>query len=231
MESQAVFPKSGELPTEYESHDAASSDRPSTTGMKKYNMYYTTSRTNVKIHRGNGSTPCLYYGQTTILTKQPQLQLRAGDSSSAPMVAFAKIHFTSRHILIGSGDFQKDPEGSLIWEEMHREKNVFRHSDYKFGSSIGAPTRRNYTWQRDPSKKLGNIYTCVNDEGKVISIMRSGGMLNYKKGGEIEILEGLDQKLEELLMISSLAIWIAEAGGAYRQGYQSGQSNSEGSAQ
>ena len=52
--------------------------------------------------------------------------------------------------------------------------------------------------------------------------MRSGGMTNLRKGGEIDIAQSLEEGLEYLLVASAMGIWAAEAGWSVFQGYQSG---------
>lgn len=192
------------------------------TTMKTYTIYYTTSRTNAKLHLGSFPKPCVYYMESNFTTSKPQLQLRSGDSKSAPMVAFAKIHLTSRHILLGSGDYQKDSEDALAWEEMRREKFRLVRSDYEFDTSLGSGVRRTYGW-RVENYRHKTIYKCVDDAGQIVATLLSGGMYNWRKGGEIEIAEGLEAELEALLIVSALAIWTAEAGWSVCPGYSSGQ--------
>ena len=139
------------------------------------------------------------------------------------MVAFAKLHATSRHVLLGSGDYQKDPEERLVWEEMRREKFRLQRSDYEFDTSVGPGPRRKYGWRRDKEHLTKTAYRCVDDAGQVVASMLSGGMFNWKKAGEIEIAEGLEKGFEELLIVSALAIFVAEAGWSVFQGYSSGQ--------
>ncbi len=189
--------------------------------MKTYNMYYTTSRTNVRLHLGSSSSPCVYYGEGSLLTVKPQIRLRSGDSKSAPMVAVAKIHLTSRHILLGTGDYQKDSEDSFVWEEMRREKTRLQRSDYEFDTSVGLGPRRTYSWRVD-HHMTKTAYRCVDDAGQVVANMRSGGMCDWRKGGELDVAEGLEKEFEELLVVSALAIWMAEAGWSVHSAYGSG---------
>ena len=42
-----------------------------------------------------------------------------------------------------------------------------------------------------------------------------------------EVAEGLEKRLEELLIVSALAICLAEAGWSFFQGYSSGQHSAE----
>lgn len=189
--------------------------------MKKYDMYYTTSRMNVKLHLGSSSGPCAYYVHSVLLSKQPQLQLRAGNSKHGPMVAFARAHYTSRHMTIGSGDYEKDADVDLSWEELRREQNVLRRGDYEFATSVEAGPRRTYRWRRDRGQLMKTVYECVDESGRVVAEMLSGGMYNFSKGGEIKVVEGLGKKVEELFIVSALAIWVFEAGWSVRQGYSS----------
>lgn len=200
--------------------------------MKTYNLYYTTSMTNFRLHLGHSSGPCMYYGEFSYFTNKPQIQLREGDSKAAPMVAFAKLHFTSRNLLIGLGDYQKDPEERLVWEELRREKFRLQRSDYEFDTSVGSRARRTYSWRRDKEHLMKTVYRCVDDAGQVVVSMLSGGMLNWKKGGEIEIVQDLEKALEELLMVSAIAIWAAEAGWSVFKGYSSSaKKSSDGNSQ
>lgn len=207
--------------------DPLSSQPTPFSAMKKYNAYYTTSRTNIKLDLGSSSEPCVYYGESTFLTNKPQIQLRSGDSKSSPMVAFAKIHLTSRHVLLGSGDCQKDPEQSLVWEEMRRDKSRLQRGDYQFGTSVGLGPRKTYSW-RVEKHLTKTVYRCVDDAGHIIASMLSGGMFNWRKAGEMEIAEGLeDRRLGELLIVSALAIGWLEAGWSLFPGYSSGHNGAD----
>lgn len=144
------------------------------------------------------------------------------------MVAFAKIHLTSRHILIGSGDYEKDPEDKLVWEELHREQNILHRGDYEFSVSNSSGVRRGYRWRRDRKKFGRTIYTCEDEEGLIVAYLFSGGFLNWKKGGEFQIAESLGKELGELILVSALAIWVWEAGGSVLQGYGASHDNVDG---
>ncbi|RYP80974.1 hypothetical protein DL769_002191 [Monosporascus sp. CRB-8-3] len=182
-------------------------------GFKKYHMRYTTSRMNVRMHLNSPSAPATYYLQTRVTLKSPQLLLRRGGEKTSPVVSFGRLQNTSRHALLGKGDCQKQPEELLVWEELRREKNVFRRSDYQFGTSEGSRTggRAEFFWRKDREKVLMTVYDCVDEDGRVVASMRSGGAFNWKRAGEIDIRDGLDQGLEEFLLISALTIWIYEA--------------------
>jgi len=52
--------------------------------------------------------------------------------------------------------------------------------------------------------------------------MRSGGTANLWKGAEIAIVQSLEKGLEDLLVVSALGIWAAEADWSVFQGYESG---------
>lgn len=118
----------------------------------------------------------------------------------------------------------------MVWEEMRREKSRVKRSNYEFGSSIEGGPRRQYTWKLENHSIVKTMYQCVNDNGQVVAKMLSGGMLNWSKGGEIEIAEGLEKKLEELLIISALALWVAEAGWSVLKGYGSVQGGAGGAS-
>ena len=191
--------------------------------MKSYAMYYTTSRCNVTLHLGlsSSSSPPTYYGKCSIcayVTNKPHIQLKAGETRSAPVVAAAKLHTTSRNIQLGVGG----PAGSIVWEDMRREKLRLKRSDYEFDTSLAeAGTQKSYSWGRE-KVMARTVYKCMDDEGKVVATLSSGGMVNWKKAGEIEVVEGMDKPLEQLLILGALAIWYAEAGWSLRQGYKSG---------
>lgn len=70
----------------------------------------------------------------------------------------------------------------------------------------------------------------MDDAGQVVAVMRSGAMYNWRKGREIGIAEGLEKKLEELLFVSALAIWVCEAGWSVFQGYSSGRHGADDSS-
>ena len=96
-------------------------------------------------------------------------------------------------------------------------------SDYEFETSVGndAGTRRTYGWRVEKSM-VKTVYKCVDDEGQVVANLLSGGMANWQKGGELEVVEGLEEKLEQMLIVSALAIWVAEVGWSVFRGYKSG---------
>jgi hypothetical protein len=126
------------------------------------------------------------------------------------MVAFAKIPMMGRHFLMGTGDYKNVSEDKLVWEDLNRVKNFMRRSDYEFGTSIGFPGRKTYVWKRDMTKTYETAYTCVDDEGKEVGRMLSGGALNWKKAGELKVGKDLVKELEELIIVSAFAIWAAE---------------------
>lgn len=214
LDQDQILPRQGQQP----SPDPLPPHPTPSSAMKTYNMYYTLSRSNVKLHLGSSSTPCIYYGESTFLTTQPQLRLRSGDSKHAPVVAIAKVHWISRHILLGCGNYNEETERSLVWEEMRREKLRLLRSDYEFDTSVGLGPRKTYGW-RVAKYWTKTVYRCVDDEGRQVASLLSGGFLCWSKGGEIEIAEGLDKRLEELLIVSALAIWVAEAGWSFSKGY------------
>ncbi|KAL9090512.1 MAG: hypothetical protein Q9165_005273 [Trypethelium subeluteriae] len=198
--------------------------------MKTYNMYYTASRTNVTLHLGSSSTPATYYAGTALMTTSPSVRLHSGNQSG-PVLSIAKFRWTSRHSHLALGDPGKEPESGdqSVWEKMTREKSVLRCSDYTFATSVGSDLgkRREFRWRKDMGKRLSNVYQCLDQEGRVVASMLSGGFFNWKKGGEIEMDEGLPKELEELLIVSALGIWAAEAGSAMSKGYGGGHGRSD----
>ena len=113
----------------------------------------------------------------------------------------------------------------MVWEEMRRQRNRLLRSDYDFDTVAGGGKRNTYGWKVE-MLMTKTIYKCVDEQETVVAHMLSGGFLNWKKGGEIEIVEGLDEKLEGLLVASALAIWVAEAGWSVFQGYGKGAKGS-----
>lgn len=203
--------------------------KPLSNAIKTYNVYYTTSRLNAKLHLGSASGPCDYYAESKLLTTRPSFLLRVGNSKSAPVVASAKLAYLDRNILLGCSDSQSNTSPvDLTWEVMRRKHNRLVRSDYDFETSIGASMpgkRTRYKWQVTNEKLehyFKTLYCCFDDQGRVVASMRSGGMTNFRKGGEIDIAQSLDKGLEYLLVVSAMAIWAAEAGWSVFQGYESG---------
>jgi hypothetical protein len=188
---------------------------PAVTGFKKYLMYFTVSRFNARLHPSSKMNPATYYFETSISQSAPQFLLRRGDSKMAPMVNFLKLRNSSRHALLGKGDFTKQPEEQLIWEELRREKNLMHSSDYQFGTAEGSVTgrRAEFYWRKNKVARLKTVYDCLDENGRVVARLFSGGAFNWRKGAEIEVLERLDQGLEGLLIMSALAIWASEGRG------------------
>ena len=141
------------------------------------------------------------------------------------MVAFTRLHITSRDLEIGSGDYKDD----AVFERMRREKFRLVRSDYEFDTALGSPSssRRTFGWRREKGNMTSTVYQCVDDKGQTIVNLRSGGFFNWKKGGEIEVVEGLQKELEELLLASALGIFVAEAGWSVFQGYESGKKEAD----
>ena len=197
--------------------------------MKTYNIYYTTSRLNAKLHLESASGPCTYYAESKLLTTKPSFLLRAGNSKSAPVVASAKLAYLDRNILLGCGDSQSEISENLTWEVMRRGQMRLMRSDYEFETSIGTSVpgeRTRYRWQvtkENLEHYFKTLYRCFDDRGRIVASMRSGGMTNLRKGGEIDIAQNLEKELEDLLVVSALGIWAAEAGWSVFQGYESGR--------
>lgn len=194
----------------------SSSDQPRA-GFKKYYMEYTTSRLNARLHLGSMAGIVEYYLHTSLTITAPQLLLRRGDNKQAPVVAFCKFQNLSRHSVLGRGDYEKQPAEELVWEDLHREKNILRRSDYSFGTSDGPAAgaagngRAQYSWRKDRERLNRTVYDCVDEGGNVVARMASGGAFNWKRAGDIEIVEGLGTQLEEWLIIGATAIWAYES--------------------
>ena len=195
--------------------ETAATLTPASEGMIKYNMYYTTSRLNVTLHEGDSSTPATYYLESDCSLIKCLLFLRHGNAKASPMTSFAKISMTSRHIQMGKGDYyQRKAKDQIAWEELHREKNTLRRSDYQFSTAEGSEElgkREEFDWRKDREKCAKTVYDCLDRSGRTVARLFSGGALNWKKGGEIEVLEGLDEQLREMVLLSALAIWFQEA--------------------
>ncbi len=188
---------------------------PAVTGFKKYLMYFTVSRFNARLHLGSKMNPATYYFETSVSQSAPQFLLRRGDSKMAPMVNFVKLSNSSRHALLGKGDFTKQPEEQPVFEELRRDQNLVHRSDYQFGTTEGSVTgrRAEFYWRKNKEARLKTVYDCLDENGRVVAKFFSGGALNWRKGAEIEVLEGLDQGLEGFLIMSALAIWASEGRG------------------
>ena len=188
---------------------------PASEGMIKYNMYYTASRLNVTLHEGKSSTPATYYMESDCSLTKCMLFLRRGDAKTSSMVAFAKMPLTSRHMQMARGDYyQQKAENQIAWEQLHRAENCFRRSDYQFSTleGNGEPGKREeFDWRKDRGKRAATVYDCLDRSGRTVAKLFSGGAFNWKKGGEIEVLEGLDEHLRETVILSALAIWFHEA--------------------
>lgn len=185
---------------------------PTSTGLRKYHMYYTTSRFNARLHPVSKAHPAAYYFETNTSHTTPQFLLRRGDSKTSPMVNFARLKTSTRHILVGKGDFRNQPEGELFYEELRRDKNLMHRSDYQFGTAEGdADGRRaDFGWRKNREMRGKTVYECLDEKGLVAATFASGGVFNWKKGAEIEVRKGLEQGLEEFLLMTALAIWAME---------------------
>ncbi|KAL8834788.1 MAG: hypothetical protein Q9176_007306 [Flavoplaca citrina] len=206
---------------------------PDTQGITKYNMYYTTSRMNVTLHKGHASAPAVFYGHTDCSLTKAHFCLRRGDAKTSPMVAFAKVFMTSRHMQLGRGDYHKQQETSnqFALDDLRRAKNLFCRSDYQFSTAQGSnnPDKKaEFDWRKDRSKIAKTVYECCDSNGRTVAKMSSGGAFNWSKGGEIEVADDLDAGSTEMMLMSALAIWFMEAL-AYQsifRGYASGKEDS-----
>ncbi len=198
----------------HERHELESSEPAARTGFRKYVMQYTTSRLNCRLHVGSMAGPVAYYLHTRVAVRAPQLLLRRGDAKTAPVAAFCRLQTTSRHALVGRGDCEAQPERELVWEELRRDRNSLHRSDYQFGTSEGGggrAGRAEFAWRKDRARLNRTVYDCVDEDGNVVARMLSGGAFNWRRGGDVEILEGLPQGLEEFLLITAIGIWAYEA--------------------
>lgn len=205
------YPAAG---ADHHHHEAeAPASPPPKAGLKKYYMEYTTSRSNARLRLGSMTGPVEYYLQTKITLKAPQILLRRGDHKKAPVVAFCKLQNLSRHGLLGRGDCEQQAPEQLVWEELHRDKNVLRRSDYQFGTAEGSPSgaRAEFSWRKDRGKINRTVFDCVDERGNTVARMLSGGAFNFNRAGDIDVAEGLSQGLEEYLVVSAAAIWAYEA--------------------
>lgn len=199
--------------------------------MSTLNMFYTTSRLNVTLHSGSGSTTPHYYLESTTFSLKPSLYLREGNSKKFPMVAFAKTNWGLRNLTIGLGDYEKNAPADLTSEKLLREKNIFRRSDYHVtiwtDAANGGKQPKSLTWRKDKSTVGKTVYVCVDQDGVVQGRLRSGGMLNWKKAGEIDVSENLSRDERSLFLVSAGGVWALE-GLNYRsigRGYEKGSSS------
>ena len=195
---------------------------PARLGFKKYVLYYKIGWVDGTLHLGSSKTPPLYFFQSKMSLSSPQLFLRrcipGEDEKSGPVVNFARIRTTSRHMVMGTGAYSKqaDDAGQIAWEELTRDKNSLRRSDYHFNTSAGDNSelgnkKTSFCWRKNMDKKLSTVYECIKEDGIVVARLFSGGAFNWKKGGEFDVAEGLNKELEEYLIMSALAIWAMEA--------------------
>ena len=197
--------------------------------MKTYKLYYTLARLNVTLHLSSSTSaePATYYAETCwggFVTNKPQLILRHGGTKTSPIVAAAKLHTTSKDIQLCLGNYENDHEKKVVWEDMRRDKTRMLRGDYVFSTAIGSAdgVPRTYSWKRDTEKMGRTVYNCVNDQGEVVAKVASGGFFNWKKAGEIDIAEGLEEAMETLLLVGAGALIFAEAGWSVGRGYEKG---------
>ena len=185
---------------------------PPSQDMLKYNAYYTTSRSNATLHLGNAFSPAIYYLESELFTLKPWLFLRKGDSKKSPMVSFVRFHLMSRHMLVGRGDCQKDSELTVNWETLERERNILFKSGYGFSTVEGSENGelRRFTWNKVELVTAATIYECVNESGTVVGKLRSGGLFNWKKGGEMEVMKTLDEGLREIILATAMGVYFME---------------------
>lgn len=196
---------------------------PTRPGFKRYALYYKVGWLHGMLHLSSRDTPASYFFQSKIAVLSPQLFLRRREPDSGPdektwpVVNFAKIKPTSRHMLIGAGSYSKeaDDAGQIVWEQLRRDKNPMLRSDYRFSTSAGnidRDSKTSYVWRKDKKKMLATVYECVREDGnEVVARLFGGGAFTMKKGGEFDVAEGLSRDLQEYLIMSAIAIWTFEA--------------------
>ncbi|RYP40880.1 hypothetical protein DL767_001361 [Monosporascus sp. MG133] len=188
--------------------------KPAKIAFKKAVMFYTVVYVYAHIHIIWSQNHTSYFFQWRMWSlSSPQLLLRRGESKKGPMVNFAKYHPLSRTILLGKGDYTKQPKSQLAWGELRRDKNFLRRSDYHFTTAEGSKTgdKVTFRWRKNKQKFLRTVYNCVDEDGREVARLFSGGMVNVAKAAEIDLLMGLDRGLEELLLMSALAVWAMES--------------------
>lgn len=194
--------------------EATSVSKPAKVAYKKVIMYYTHAYLNAHIHAVWSQNYNSYFFQWRLWSlSSPQLLLRRGDSEKGSMINFAKYQPLSRNIQVGKGDYTKQPKNELVLENLRRDKTFLRRSDYHSSTTEGRKTGEKvaFYWRKDKQKWLRTIYRCIDEDGRVVARLFSGGMVNKAKGAEMDILMGLDQGLEEFLLMSALAIWAMES--------------------
>ncbi|RYP93544.1 hypothetical protein DL770_000286 [Monosporascus sp. CRB-9-2] len=190
--------------------------KPAKIAFKKAIMFYRVTYLYAYIHIIWSQNHASYFFQWRMWSlSSPQLLLRRGESKKGPMINFAKYHPLSRTIQLGKGDYTKQPKSQLAWEELRRDKNFLRRSDYHFTTAEGSKTGSKVTfrWRKNKQKYLRTVYNCVDEDGREVAKLFSGGMVNVAKAAEIDLLMGLDQGLEEFLLMSALAVWAMECMG------------------
>ena len=182
--------------------------------MSTLNMFYTTSRLNATLHSGSDSSTPEYYLESTTIAIKPSLYLREGDSKKSPMVAFARTNWALRNMTIGLGDLKRDPPADLTSERLQREKNTLRRSDYHVtiwvDAENGVQQPKTLTWRKDKSALGRTVYVCVDQDGIVQGRLRSGGLFNWKKAGEIDVSDNLSRDEKSLFLVSAGGVWALE---------------------
>ncbi|RYP67499.1 hypothetical protein DL771_007199 [Monosporascus sp. 5C6A] len=190
--------------------------KPAKIAFKKAIVFYTATYINAHIRTVWSRNHAFYFFQWRMWSlSSPQLLLRRGESRKGPMIHFAKYHPLSRTIQLGKGDYTKQPKSQLAWEELRRDKNFLHRSDYHFTTAEGSKTGEKVTfrWCKNKRKHLRTVYNCVDDDGREVARLFSGGMVNIAKAAEIDLLLGLDRGLEEFLLMSALVVWAMEGMG------------------
>ncbi|KAH7325624.1 hypothetical protein B0I35DRAFT_420839 [Stachybotrys elegans] len=196
-------------------HNSLPSAKADSASFLKAVLLYTDMYTAAHIHLNTPSSHTDYFFQWKMWRLSvPQLLLHRGASKHGPVINFAKYKPLSRTMQLGLGDPSKRSEdGQLEQMELTREKNFMFRSDYQFSTSVGRKdgTSASFRWRKNRQMRFKTVYDCVDEDSQVVAKLFSGGMVNAEKGAEIELLIGLDQSLQEVLLMSALAVWAMES--------------------
>lgn len=131
------------------------------------------------------------------------------------MVAFAKTNWGLRNLIIGLGDYEKSDPAELTTERLLRDKNIIRRSDYHVTIGVAAGSDgqqpKTLTWRKDKYAPSRTVYVCIDQDGIVQGRLRSDGMFNWNKAGEIEVSDNLSQDEKRLFPVSAGGVWALEA--------------------
>ena len=177
---------------------------PADTVLRTYGIFNTASHINFEIHAGGSKDPVVYHCNNSMFTPgTPDVQLRAGNESTGPVVAFGKFHNLSSRVTLGLGDPKEYP----VFEDMVKESKV-AHSEYTFQTSVTRDERRQtLIWRRTIGKDLYANYVCLNGAtGKLMAYYVSTGNKSFKKVGKLCVTSQEGDSFEQLLLVSFLSI-------------------------